>query len=111
MDKLENELIESFTLETASGCMGESRCFKVHVERSGAFRYHGFLNVDHLGEHVGSVNHLCLDRILTVINEIGIDRALRNRETDVLATTGGDWSISIRTQTNTHEFVCNGDEM
>lgn len=91
--------------------MGESRYYKVEIERSGAFTYHGYRNVDHLGDHVGSVNHLSLDHIFTLINSIGINNALRNRETGALGMTGGDWRITVRTATDTHDFVCNADEM
>lgn len=91
--------------------MGESRWFKVEIETSGAFTYRGFRNVEHLGDHVGRVNYLCLDHILSVINSIGIERALTNKESDVLATTGGDWSIAVRTTTDSYEFACNGDDM
>ncbi len=109
--RLENEFIETLSIETAAGCMGESRCFKAMIEKSGAFTFHGIRNVDHLGDHVGCVNHFCLDHLLTVINSIGVDRALRNRETDVLAITGGDWRITVRTATDTREFVCNAGTM
>ena len=106
-----DDVIESIFLQTAAGCMGESRWFKVDIGKTGAFCYHGFRNVEHLGEHVGSVNRLGLEHIFTVMISIGIEPALNKIETDVLATTGGEWSVMVRTADHQYDFAYNSFEM
>jgi hypothetical protein len=47
---LHNKNIESLSLETPSGCMGECPWYSMKAERTGALKYRGTANVDVIGE-------------------------------------------------------------
>jgi hypothetical protein len=85
---LHNKTIESLSLDTPSGCMGECPWYSMKASRTGALEYRGIANVQVLGEKTGSVNYYEFDLVASVVETSGFLDLSEKDDGDYLSTVG-----------------------
>jgi hypothetical protein len=106
---LHNKTIESLSLDTPSGCMGECPWYSMKASRSGALEYRGIANVGVIGEKTGSVNYYEFDLIASVVETSGFLDLSEKDDGDCFSTVG-DTTICV-TFLDGGERVFNRDGM
>jgi hypothetical protein len=106
---LHNKNIESLSLDTPSGCMGECPWYSMKVFRTGALEYRGIANVDVIGERTGRVNYYEFDLVASVVETSGF-LDLSEMDDGDCVSTAGDTTIGV-TFAGGHERVFTRDAL